>query len=332
MAELEESDKLVNITEFKNEWHDILTAEDIKGVEGISLHDYMSKNSTIPPEILSELETVCGTETLDCEDEPKDRYVLLSDTAKGTGLISVAYQTKDLEHREKDLAYKYFLSERRQYLPRKTPWEHDRLSKIKRPHIVKNDGPEVIITVEVFRPFQKSRRMVLDQEFQVLGSQKLTELRDKIRCVSDYIIPGDYSDTPNLCPTERAKDLYKSGFFFIEDIFYNDLRDPSNQDNSSVIINWAKKSNVANYSAQRMEDTNFSDLNVRLGQPYLYEHQGSCQHVVVFSDIRWVTRKCQIAPEDPCFYCNSCFQAFHYNSDGNKLFDFKAYRFNLEMK
>ena len=56
----------------------------------------------------------------------------------------------------------------------------------------------------------------------------------------------------------------------------------------SVIINWAKKSNVANYSAQRMEDTNFSDLNVRLGQPYLYEHQGSCQHVVVFSDIRFV--------------------------------------------
>ena len=60
MDEVDESDKLVNITEFKNEWHDILTAEDIKGVEGISLHDYMSKNSTIPPEILSELETVCG--------------------------------------------------------------------------------------------------------------------------------------------------------------------------------------------------------------------------------------------------------------------------------
>ena len=36
------------------------------------------------------------------------------------------------------------------------------------------------------------------QEFQVLGSQRLSELRDKISCVSDTIVVGEFSEKPNL--------------------------------------------------------------------------------------------------------------------------------------
>ena len=28
------------------------------------------------------------------------------------------------------------------------------------------------------------------------------------------------------------------------------------------------------------------DLNLRLGQPYVYQHQGSCEHLVIFTDLR----------------------------------------------
>ena len=38
----------------------------------------------------------------------------------------------------------------------------------------------------------------ISQEFQVLGSQKLTELRDKIACVADTVVVGEFSEKPNL--------------------------------------------------------------------------------------------------------------------------------------
>ena len=36
-----------------------------------------------------------------------------------------------------------------------------------------------------------------DQEFLVLGSQSLCDLRDKILCYNDYYIGKDYSDDPS---------------------------------------------------------------------------------------------------------------------------------------
>lgn len=38
-----------------------------------------------------------------------------------------------------------------------------------------------------------------------------------------------------------------------------------------------------------MEDFTFNDLHIKLGFPYLYCHQGDCEHVVVITDIRYVT-------------------------------------------
>jgi len=39
--------------------------------------------------------------------------------------------------------------------------------------------------------------LVLDQEFHVLGQQKLTDLKDKIVCVSDHVAVGEFSENPN---------------------------------------------------------------------------------------------------------------------------------------
>lgn len=36
----------------------------------------------------------------------------------------------------------------------------------------------------------------MDCAFHVLGKQKLTELRDKINCLSDWGVLHDYSDDP----------------------------------------------------------------------------------------------------------------------------------------
>ena len=46
---------------------------------------------------------------------------------------------------------------------------------------------------------------LLSQEFQVLGCQLLTQLRDLIDCPADDIIAGDFSQCPDLPTDLKAK-------------------------------------------------------------------------------------------------------------------------------
>jgi len=56
------------------------------------------------------------------------------------------------------------------------------------------------------------------------------------------------------------------------------------------IIEWAKDPHrgIGPFSSQRMEMAHFIHLTARLGQPYVYVHQGDCEHIIVFSDLRFV--------------------------------------------
>lgn len=51
-------------------------------------------------------------------------------------------------------------------------------------------------------------------------------------------------------------------------------------------ITWAKANNFPPYSQAKMEDTKLLDLQVKVGFPYLYCHQGDCEHVVIITDVR----------------------------------------------
>ena len=42
---------------------------------------------------------------------------------------------------------------------------------------------------------------------------------------------------------------------------------------------------------------------------------------------RWVTQNSEHTPENPCFFCDQCFRALHYDENGDKLGSFEAYRF-----
>uniref|UniRef100_A0A0D9V9E0 snRNA-activating protein complex subunit n=1 Tax=Leersia perrieri TaxID=77586 RepID=A0A0D9V9E0_9ORYZ len=142
------------------------------------------------------------------------------------------------------------------------------------------------------------------QEFLVLGSQLLTDLRDNIYCFTDKLM--------NL-----AKQHVRPGYFLIEDTFYNDTRH-STVDYSKPILDWLKNSrneaeekwdaitsgalkkrqknlllglnisNVPDFKSAKMEKTRFSDLNFRIGAGYLYCHQGNCKHMIVIRDVRLI--------------------------------------------
>lgn len=138
-------------------------------------------------------------------------------------------------------------------------------------------------------------------------------------------------------------------------ILFNDIR---------VIRDWAQEDDrgIGPLKSAKMEDTYFNDLEIQLGYPYLYMHQGDCEHVMVFSDIRllkpssdsmdpkdypmvvstnrrmqircglcnltsakWVTFENKRLPHDPFFFCESCFFMFNYDENEEKIGSFKAY-------
>ncbi|GAB2295654.1 hypothetical protein Dimus_029808 [Dionaea muscipula] len=163
--------------------------------------------------------------------------------------------------------------------------------------------PEVVLCVEVYHWKRTTQKV---QEIMVLGCQLLTELRDKIYCLIDGVM-------------EKAGNHDPSGYFLIEDVFYNDLRDPSAIDYSTPILDWLKNSpgkalekwecvisgvakqnnnkvvvseltasRLPRFKAVDMHKVRFCDLKFRLGAGYLYCHQGDCKHTIIIRDMRLI--------------------------------------------
>ncbi|KAL6544666.1 hypothetical protein OROMI_023528 [Orobanche minor] len=151
--------------------------------------------------------------------------------------------------------------------------------------------PETVLSVEVYH---NRKTWLKTQEFLVLGRQFLSELRDKICCLTDEIM-------------KKAGRCDPSGYFLIEDVFYNDTRESSAIDYSKPILDWLENSKndalekweyilsgelqkkqkelLGSESKQKlptlksghMQRTRFCDLKFRLGAGYLYCHQGGLQ-------------------------------------------------------
>jgi len=199
---------------------------------------------------------------------------------------------------------------------------------------------------------------------------QLTELRDLIKCPSDLVIAGEMSNNPKLTPKEaskmqKAKEMYRSGFIYVEGTFYNDMRWPECVDYSETIRNWVEKTpekrGIGPFKTAKMEETKIEDLTVKMGYPYVYVHQGEHEHLVSFVDARlmgvddvqapsaypfersvsskqstyctacsvniatWITTDNDRVPENPFFFCDECFHSFNYTLEGHKIGDFKAY-------
>lgn len=251
---------------------------------------------------------------------------------------------------------------------------YNKYKHIKRDHTADEEdqinltvNAETILAIRFCEPFTYrpnancDMKPKLSQGFFVLGSQFLSELRDKLHCECKFGPLYDVSDNPD--EPEPSKKPFDHGFFFIGDTFYNDTRQPT-IDYSEFIRNWAEKhDNIAELKTDSMEDVKFQDLTVRLGYPYLYQHYGNCEHLFTISDIRLISATdllirehypllkivssvksvfCMICGvneantvvkdspahiNDPSYLCKNCFKSYHY-IDGKKVGSFKAYRYN----
>ncbi|ELU01560.1 hypothetical protein CAPTEDRAFT_224102 [Capitella teleta] len=366
MAEGGKRSELIDIRQFLTDWVSVVDPCTITRTDHGSFRDYALKTTNISADMLEELDSVCSLQSLCGEDEPTSVEDILSNIPAETNLESVAAQEKDLERRKLNSSYESRVLTRLKYRDNSGPWLHNHYDVN---HFESGGGsgftgPEVIITIHVYR---RNKRKLL-HAIDVLASQKLTALKDVITCIADEMIVGEYSDIPEADHTIKAKEMFKSSYFFIENVFYNDMRDPLCKDYSKVIINWAKDPNrqLPSYSAKKMEETTFYDLSVRIGEPYVYVHQGDCEHVISFSDIRilhrnechdvlqypiiiedprnithsimcrvcsahcasWLTYDSPLTPENPCFFCETCFRMLHYDSEGQRTVGkFRAYKY-----
>ncbi|XP_042867145.1 snRNA-activating protein complex subunit 3-like [Penaeus japonicus] len=157
---------------------------------------------------------------------------------------------------------------------------------------------DIVLNIRIQRPYHKKTHLKKacnrfpshSQELVLLGSQKLTKLRDAIICINDLGISEDLSADPEFHHLSHIKNNsanFPSGFFYINGVFYEDLRHEGAKRYSENIINWAKKHpEIGQMRSESMSEVTFQDLQVRLGYPYVFLHQGNCEHIVTFTDVR----------------------------------------------
>jgi hypothetical protein len=233
-------------------------------------------------------------------------------------------------------------------------------------------NPNELILKIAFHSMHKPN--LVSQEFLVLGSQKLSDLRDMLYCLSDRVFDDEEKRKNRFTPAPDCK-AYRQGsaFFFMEGVFYNDMREPDAEDYSIPIREWVKclptekKPFEGQLEAKSMASVTFNEINLRINHPYLYTHCGNCEHIITVKDIRMLhpsdpqnfelyplrtyfsrvrRKRCRMcddfaaafvtvgdenAPENPCVFCEYCFDAFHNDENGQRLYDnFKVFRYTHE--
>jgi hypothetical protein len=228
-----------------------------------------------------------------------------------------------------------------------------------------------LFCVRVYRPFKHlapyqygQTSVKYSQEIWLLGHHTLTDLRELISCPADLNAVGPQQVDTVTRPALRADQVYKSGFFYIEGTFYNDLREPDSIDYSEVVRGWAEDPGrgVGPFATGDMETQRLDGLELRLGYPYLYQHQGNHEHLVSFVDVRlvgpgdpqteasyplvrsvgsqmpkycdicqtciavWVCKDHARVPNDPSFFCGLCYGKFNF-IDRKRVGSFEEFRY-----
>lgn len=233
------------------------------------------------------------------------------------------------------------------------------------------EDSDYIITVQVYQPGtfaafkfpRRSKPIQVSHELLVYGNQTLDQLRDRILCPEDLTpAEGDVSNNPFQVSMINNDGVFRSAMFFINNTFYIDGRYPGCIDYSEVVKRWAKDKKLDLYATEQMEQTKFSSIKFRLGYPYLYKHQGSCEHLIIFTDARLVSpgdllvksaypllksyaslrgKHCMVCsariakfivigtqklPNNKSYICGICLHQYLY-IDGEKVDDFTVYKY-----
>jgi len=88
----------------------------------------------------------------------------------------------------------------------------------------------------------------------------------------------------------HLQSIYPERFLFIHDTFYLDgcPLDSSTDPTTAIraFLKRKRQQGIGAYHTVPMGDTRVRDLTLRLGHPYLFQHVGNCEHLIIFTDLR----------------------------------------------
>lgn len=151
-------------------------------------------------------------------------------------------------------------------------------------------------------------------------------------------------------------------FYINKNIYVDSLPDGKTLAHAKTMKNWAEEKGYSINNILSL-DTQLLDLEVRIGEPYVYQHLGRCEHLFIFNEISFAqSNDCLGQTNYPrlmcvtreklkrCIFCNKniatfvlvnhddrtpltvnhtcepCFFSYNYDIVGDKVSDFKAYR------
>lgn len=236
---------------------------------------------------------------------------------------------------------------------------------------------DIVIIVDVIAAYNRqlesaelrsSRLLKAQTKFMLRGDTLLWDLRQRLHCISDTIFPlenGKELEGADLAQTTATK--FPSSFIFIHDTFYVDSAHPNADDISYPIRQFMQQRNIFDtVEPQVMEGVRIVDLSLRLGQPYVFQHSGNCEHLLIFHDLRLLhetdpqgiekypfvlfdrgsERKCdfckkghvefvverhELLPNTYTYCCRPCFQEYNY-VHGMKTHSFNAWPYTESQK
>ncbi|VDD93237.1 unnamed protein product [Enterobius vermicularis] len=240
---------------------------------------------------------------------------------------------------------------------------------------------DLVVTINILKPHnraldgfeRRSLRLTPHWKYVLRGENSLLDVHSLFKCSADF---GTRSDLGDVVP--KVEDFnfirYPSSFLFIHDTFY--IADyytgmaevvqqisevPLTQlvDLSEPIRMWMlrKKDQFGPTRVKSITNVTVKELTCRLGYPYVYVHQGCCEHVFFFSDLRLmtpqdypesyphrvsdesITNYCVVChrnlaeyiveseklPVYPAHMCSDCYRGFFYDGDYKPDRDSKAY-------
>uniref|UniRef100_A0A158PAK1 snRNA-activating protein complex subunit 3 n=1 Tax=Angiostrongylus cantonensis TaxID=6313 RepID=A0A158PAK1_ANGCA len=269
--------------------------------------------------------------------------------------------------------------------------------KLKRGHSTPLEQPcekDIVLTCTVVVPHNKilsqeetrnTRLLAPQRKLMLRGDSTLLSLRQKIvrafTLITDIRVYYSFSLSFQFCicdavarledghelePLDSLKTdmaVYPSSFIFIHDTFYIDYSLPNSQDISEPIREFmARKKCFDPVTSRDIEGVKIIDLKLRLGQPYVFQHSGTCEHLLVFHDLRllektdvqaleryplvlfekrgdvrcaackqhyaaFVVEECDRLPSPYMMFCDECFREFFF-MHGHKIGQFKAHPYH----
>ncbi|CAI2329993.1 unnamed protein product [Caenorhabditis sp. 36 PRJEB53466] len=212
-----------------------------------------------------------------------------------------------------------------------------------------------------YHEIRLGRLMKVTDRLELTGDHSLFDLKNAFSCPADYAFTEDFSEKK---PTiqDFAKNKYPSAMFFIHDTFYIEPQThrPEWEDPSVNIRKWAaKREYLGPMNVASMTEKKLGDVFCRLGQPYVFIHQGVCEHLIVFNDLfmrneshvgvdfprklvernfrRIACDTCKEAfaqwmivdhenllPNSPGYLCSTCYKELCFDVKGKKVCQFKA--------